>query len=210
VSDPILDAIERRLAALRTPSFDVSDEHCERTLMVIIAGARIGNPDCITKVARMREGCPSQIDALVAAEAAQAAAPKLGGVSVPLGNRFSVGQPDGDGVSETPPTPVDDASGMHRVFEKPEAPATLSTGNRFPVEAPRADRQPAPSEWDTQFYGPDLAHERMRGARHPEESDADFEQRVREGRRNAAAARRFADRARVINPDDLPKTGFNL
>lgn len=56
---------------------------------------------------------------------------------------------------------------------------------------------PAPTAWSVQMYGPARAAEMMRSARHPEETAADFAERVRDGRRAARAAERFAERARV-------------
>jgi hypothetical protein len=47
---------------------------------------------------------------------------------------------------------------------------------------------PAPSAWAVEMYGPSAAAEQMRAARHPDESPAEFAERVRRGRRAARHA----------------------
>jgi hypothetical protein len=192
--NPLLALIDGHIAERQAArSSSLTDEARERALAVFVASARAGHAGTLERLAALREENPvlaERIDALIAAEpmaettSAEALAAERG-----LGEaqRAAAGEPDGETGAGQPPAPNAHPRPAHEA------------GGGIPEEM--AD-VPAPSAWAVEMYGPEAARAQMQAAKHPDESPAEFEARLRRYRQAGKAAERFAEKMRPPNPDE--------
>jgi hypothetical protein len=201
--NPLLALIEGHIAERQAArSSSVSDDARERALAVFVASARSGHAVTLRRLADIREQHPQladRIDALIAAE------PDDKGNVIPLSaedvaaerdlgeaQRVAAGGVIGEAEVSGPPAP--------NTHPRPPPEA----GGGIPEQLDDASL-PAPSAWAIAMYGEAMARDQLRAARGPDESPAEFVERLRRYRQAGKAAERFAETLRKPDPDDATK-----
>jgi hypothetical protein len=199
--DPILEAINARLAALAEAEASdlppITDEDRIRALESYLSAVVAGDADAVARLAALREESPemaADIDVMVAHLASQ---PRKAPLTAPF--TAPVREPVESFTS--PPRPVERmaapfAGDVEAIAERDYSePRSRGAGREWGAEPAEPLPETPPNTIAGALYGPNAAALAMR----PGESSAEFERRRRRGRIAAAEAEAWARRVKIAN-----------